>query len=338
MKIIFYYDSRSLNDATSYYVYLVEKSLEAIGLRMVYQTNLKDVNREDVIFTITSKFFLKGKLRFPRNRTIFWAQGIAPEESLLFGQGKIKYIIKRIIENISVTYCDFLFLVSKKMLIHFKSVYNYSKEDYLIIPCYNLNYERGLVEKTKDRYESPNFVYAGSMSVWQCIDETLQIFGQIQKKITNATLTLLVKEYDIAQELIKKYKLNNVIVKYVDLNILQNELRKYKYGFIIREDNIVNNVATPTKMNSYLASGIIPIFTDAVDAFVENIKKEGYSPICLSSASSIEDKANSVLKFENKDFLLSKYEVYLDAVFNNYYNDEKYKEEIVEGLKKRFNL
>lgn len=36
---------------------------------------------------------------------------------------------------------------------------------------------------------------------------------------------------------------------------LNEEHAKYKFGFLLRMDDVVNNVATPTKYNSYLTLG-----------------------------------------------------------------------------------
>ena len=74
-----------------------------------------------------------------------------------------------------------------------------------------------------------------------------------------------------ANNLIEEHNIKTAYVKYVDLRDLNNELLKYKYGFLLRRDNLVNNVATPTKMNSYLACGLIPIFTDAITDYKDQI-------------------------------------------------------------------
>ena len=114
-------------------------------------------------------------------------------------------------------------------------------------------------------------MYAGSLSAWQNIDETLKIFKQIENIIPEATLTLLTEEKIKAQALIKQYDIQNAMVRYVSLNNLNEELLKHKYGFLLRKDIKVNNVSTPTKMNSYLSSGVIPIYSDAIKDFSKHI-------------------------------------------------------------------
>src|SRR5690606_4048397 len=105
----------------------------------------------------------------------------------------------------------------------------------VIMPCYNLQLDEQVFFKG-DRYNKASFVYAGSTAQWQCLDETLLIFKAIQERIVDAELVVLTKDYNTVDELIKKYRISNVTINYVDLSELQNELSKYKYAFLIRED------------------------------------------------------------------------------------------------------
>jgi hypothetical protein len=337
MKIIFYYDQRSLNVATLYYIKIIEKASLSIGMEMYYCTKLNNVSKGDILFTITEKYFCTAKLRYPFHKTIYWSQGIGPEEYLVTGNNIMKYWIKTIIEFISVKYSDVLFAVSNRMIENFEKKYRYNKTNYIVMPCYNLNYISGLSISTKERYNQPSFVYAGNFAAWQCVEETLQIFKHIQESIPNASLTLLVKEKIEAVTLIMKYELKDVTIEYVSLEDLQNELTKYKYGFIIREDTLVNNVATPTKMNSYLASAIIPIYTDAVDSFVENITLGEYT-LCLKSKSSNDEKVQAILEFEEKIIVPNEFNEKIKLVFDCYYNDELYEKQIKEILKTTFKI
>lgn len=48
------------------------------------------------------------------------------------------------------------------------------------------------------------------------------------------------------------------------------------YGFILRKDSIVNRVATPTKLSSYMSVGVIPIFSVVLDDFYRVSEKLKY--------------------------------------------------------------
>jgi len=144
MKVIFYYDPRSLNDATSYYVSLIEKAFNNNSIKVIYHNSLPKVNKEDIIFTITEKYFFKAKLKYPFNKTVYWAQGVLPEEYLVYGKNKVKFLAKEIIEKIAIKKNSLLFLVSNKMLEHYHLKYKYNKNSYVIMPCYNIRYDRGI--------------------------------------------------------------------------------------------------------------------------------------------------------------------------------------------------
>src|SRR5690606_16202867 len=114
MKVVFFYDKRSVNDATLYYIHLIETSFSNLNVEMVHCTDLIDISKNDIIFTITSKYFCIAKIRFPFNKTIFWAQGVGPEEYLLGGKNYLKYFVKNVMEFISIRFSSVLFFVSKR--------------------------------------------------------------------------------------------------------------------------------------------------------------------------------------------------------------------------------
>lgn len=53
---------------------------------------------------------------------------------------------------------------------------------------------------------------------------------------------------------------------------MTDTLRDVKFGFVLRDDIAVNNVATPTKLSSYLSAGVIPIYSSALKDFYEKTK------------------------------------------------------------------
>ncbi|AZI19821.1 glycosyltransferase family protein [Chryseobacterium taklimakanense] len=162
--------------------------------------------------------------------------------------------------------------------------------------------------------------------------EKLVIFKEIVSKAPSAKLTLLTSEEQKAKELINKYALKNVTVDYVKLEHLQKRLSEFKYGFLIRDNNIVNNIATPTKMNSYMACGLLPIYSDVIDDFKTNIHLGKYA-VKIQHGQDLKTIAQAILDHHtlpvNNKFLLDVFR----QNFENYYNDEKYLRHIVESTK-----
>lgn len=330
-RITLYIDSNSLNDATRHYINIIERAARDIGCDFYVSESINNIKLNDVIFTITANNFIKGFLLRPFSKTLFWSQGIEPEESYMRENNFLKLHAKNLIEYVALKFSGVKFFVSKSMLNHYKDKHGLIFKNYEIMPCFNLKYEKP-VNLSQKRYDNPSFVYAGSLSTWQNIDETLSIFKFIEDQIPTATLTLLTKENEKADCLIKKYDLKNILVKYVPLKNLKEELQNYKYGFLLRKDTKVNNVATPTKMNSYLACGVIPIYSDSIKDYATHINLGKFN-LEMKATDSIEEIALKVINFENLEKEFKNLDIYIKAIFNNYYNEKKYINNISKELK-----
>ena len=217
-----------------------------------------------------------------------------------------------------------IFFVSEAMLQHYEKKYKVKvKHKAMIIPCYNKHLQKDTFF-TPNRYTKPYFVYAGSLSAWQCFDEMLIIYKKIEEKLPHSKLTILTAEIEKANTALTEKQIQHFEVKYIPLEELEVELSKYKYGFLIRKTNVINYVATPTKMNSYLSVGLIPIFTDAVGDFNEKIHLEEYE-LKFSGDINIEKSVQKILEFENNINVNPKnYYNFVKSIFDNYYNDDKY--------------
>lgn len=329
----FFFTARSVNEATDFYISLIEKAIEMAGSQSSRVYRLSEICKGDIVITIEAKDYFAVKLFKPFNKQICWFQGIVPEEALMmFGSRWRKFLWEFFERRALAGTCLNLF-VSQAMQQHYLQKYAYQGTNYLIMPCYNKHINESAFN-VSNKYNKPTFVYSGSLATWQCIDQMLQLYKLVEQSIPQATLSILTAEQEKAKKLIAQYKLIHAQVSYCPLSELDQELKKYKYGFIIRNAHIVNRVATPTKMNSYMAMGVIPIYTDVVDAFKMHLNLKGYS-IPLSPASSIHQNAEQIITFENKNIInpLELFKIYQD-VFNQFYNDSVYIFMLSEKIKK----
>ena len=322
-----YCDKRSLNDATIYYVNLVNECLQTRGYDIEIVHLLNDIKKPDLIFTITHYNFVKAKIRFPFVKTLNWAQGIGLEEAKMT-RSYWKRFPFWLFEQITIWLSDMHLFVSDKMCEYYRNHFSYKGDRHIIMPCYNLPLgEFSSVE----RYYAPTFVYAGGISKWQGVDVLLDTYALVEAQIPNASLTMYCKERDYILDEAGKRGIKNIHVKYVPLDKLQEELQQYKYGFILREKNWVNYVATPTKMNSYLAAYLIPIFSDGVDDFSLNINLEEFTIMAQTPLNS-DAIAKQIIAFENGNKCYDKYKEIVARVFSNHYNDAYYKTQIISKL------
>ena len=317
----FYLQDGDLNEATSYYIDIISRALLQQGEQVEKVFSLKQISPTDKVITIQSKAFFRVWLKNPKQYIINWYQGIVPEEAMcMFEDSLSKYARKylwRFLEYFSLCKAKGNIFVSEAMWRHYQHIYGYDESNYCIIPCFNQ--ELDLRQFTAEKYATPSFVYAGSLSRWQCIDRTLLLFKDIHALFPQATLTLLTKEKEKAASLCHKYGVK-ADIKFVASSELQQVLGAYKYGFIVRDDIAVNNVATPTKMNSYMAAGVIPVYSDVINDFRTVFRDLKY----VVSFTGEEEAFSKIKRIEtsgvDSGLIKSEYE----TVFGSYYSVDKY--------------
>jgi hypothetical protein len=325
-----YCDKRSLNDATIFYIGIVKEALLDAGYGFRIAHKLSSLRDADVIMTITERYFLQAKLRYPRRKTIYWSQGVDGEEAKWAGRSMLATKFRFFAEGCAVNHADLLLLVSEAMLNYHKQRYGYSRDNNIIMPCFNKTSPEAF---NIEQYTKPTFVYAGNASVWQATDLMLDVYACVEQIIPESSLTILSGNKEIFLKKIHERNIKNHNIKYVSLDDIDSELHKYKYGMILREPHIVNKVATPTKMSTYLASYLIPIFTDAVDDFNFNIEL-GEFKLCAGIPLKIEAIVKMICDFEESKHDFRKYKAFVDKVFEGHYNRENYKRQIYRLLDK----
>lgn len=319
------------NNATEYYLRIIEKAILNIGEKVAYIDHFSDISKDDYLIVIDVLPLIKAKIRRPK-KIITWFQGIVPEEKLYFDRRnkyyiQLLYFIYNILEKYALNHSDLNIFVSDTMRKHYNKKYGYSKNNYLVMPCFNSKLEPSAF--SPEKYDRATFLYTGNMSGWQRVPDMLALFKIIkQTMLPNAELIIFTPNQDEMRSLLKKMNVE-AVVKYVHYTQLNNEIKKYKYGFLIREDMVVNNVATPTKMNTYLANGIIPIYSDVIGDFKNVFKNLKYVIPVDKDFGGIEQ----ILEIERKKLNGNEVKKDFEKVFEQYYNESYYIDIISEKLK-----
>lgn len=319
-----YFFKEDFRNVTEFYYKIILAALEKRGVKCVmkdsctFKTALSIDKGDYILATTLRSFFilyLTGRRHF-----IFWYQGVTPEEVYLMKNSRWKYYIYSYIEKLSLKTVEYKIGVSKYMFDHFRNKYNLQIESstVFIMPCFNslLNEESF---KTLHKYEKNIFCYAGSLEAWQGFESTLKIYSTIENKHKNVFLKIYAKDIKTAKKMIEKAKIKNFSVDCVPQSQIDYALADCKFGFIIREDNVINNVATPTKLGTYLANGVIPIFSSSVYSFRDLSKK--YKYLCCVEDNNILERIDLILNNNfNCDSVLKEYR----RIFTEYYNREYY--------------
>ena len=128
-----------------------------------------------------------------------------------------------------------------------------------------------------------------------------------------------------------KYGVKNYTVDCVPKEELSERIKKVKYGFIVREESIVNHVATPTKFSNYLANGIIPIYSSALRSFAE-FDQENKLGI-VYDLDEPELGLERILEHMQQDISADQVRAKCDRAYATYYNLALYRDALAAKLK-----
>lgn len=313
-------------EATEYYLDILEKSAVTAGqkVRQVDGTKyVKSGNKDDTYLVTTLfdalKIYLSGK-----KRIIIWFQGVFSEESYMKHNSKLRKFILEYIEKYILKKAQFIFFVSEEMKRFYSQRFKVNLEGkYYVMPCFNSNIRKDAFI-AEDKYNNNIFCYIGSLSVWQEFGKILDCYKKIEQSgFPGTKLLVLTREKQKAQELVKQAGIKNYCVDYVPIKRLSKALTKAKFGFILRDNVIVNRVATPTKISTYIANGLIPIYSECLVDF-NNVAKNMKYVIPFNDITFIND----IKKFVKRNINANEvYDEYLN-IFKNYYNVEYHVEQI----------
>ena len=226
---------------------------------------------------------------FCSGRFILDIHGVVPEENKLTYNSPIRYWILNVLEYFYFKKIEVAMCVTNTMRCHYEKKYTHYKGLFLIyniLPSYLTEivlHRKGNIFNDDNKV---NVLYSGGISKWQNIDLMLDV---IAKNISDhIRYTLLVNNIPFVKAKLEERGIENLVeLKSVQPDELESYYMNADYAFILRDDNVVNNVANPTKLVEYLAFGIIPIVLSPkigdylslnyeylnVDSFCTNISK-----------------------------------------------------------------
>ena len=271
------------------YLDVVKDALVSMGYVCEYTKDLTGGDKKALIVHPMGidafKFYLKGYRNF-----ILWQQGATADESFMRNHSRLRRWMLNKIDLFAMKRAKAILYVSGYMRQYYEEMgeCSFAGKSYLM-PCFNEEYDESIYD-SKD-YSKKTFTYVGSLDLWQCFEQTAMLYKQIEKAIPEARFKVLTFDTANAERIIKDKGIKHYEVKCVPKEEVKNELKSVNYGFIIREDNMVNRVATPTKISSYMSAGVIPIFSTCLKDFtalaqnlkyakaVEDLSKEGVNDV-----------------------------------------------------------
>jgi len=296
---------------TDYYLEIIKKACQHVN------------SNENVTITAKASDTLQAKKK--KEKVIYWVQGIGPEESFMRHHSYLRLFLLSLREIKALRKADFIFFVSEYMKKHYEHKYHLSFGDrkYYIMPCFNTEIHTASFY-VPEKYKNNTFAYIGSMSPWQSIDSIMATYKKIEdSSLPNCSLEIYTTEQDEAKAKLEEFRIKNYYIGYCPNESLGEVLGHVKYGFIIRDDNEVNRVSTPTKISTYLSHGLIPIFSKCLNSFY-----------CYSKNMRFVVEENEINKKLNEFREISADEVFEEykEVFSSYYSEEYHIEMIRKSI------
>lgn len=154
------------------------------------------------------------------------------------------------------------------------------------------------------------FVYSGSLYIWQQFEKTVELFKVILESLNGSKLLVLTFEKDKANEIIKDAGIDISDFRVITSKPenLQEFLKQAHFAFLLRDNDIVNKVATPIKFSDYVQANLSIIATPDIGDTEKIIKELGIGYIIpdLSSnniKSFVREFAESVKSNGRKKYL-----------------------------------
>lgn len=320
-----FYNRRNI-EVTREYLNTIKSVLNMIGYSCEYVSTLRGITKDSLIVYAVGvdavKYYFKGY----RN-IILWQQGATGAESYMRHSSKIRRCVLNYMDCFAMKKAKMIFYVSQYMQEYYEKLAHTSFEHKAyVMPCFNEVLDKGIFEK-KD-YSKKVFTYVGSLDLWQCFNETVGIFAEIEKRIPDAFFKVLTFNTEKAEEIIKGKNIKNYSVACVPKEQVKSELENATYGFIIRHDIEVNRVATPTKISSYLSAGVLPIYSTCLTDF--HAQAHGKT---FAYALNPEEDIDGLIHFINSGLDKEIVQQEIEDLFNTYYSTENHIKNIAELAK-----
>ena len=223
---------------------------------------------------------------------------------------KLEYITKR--EKQTSQKADYIICQSEEMKRHITNKYSANNDNVYVYKC-GVNTKLFICDedikvKMRERLNIPKncivFVYAGGLMKWQKIEESLQIFSRIHQTVNNSRFLILTRELDTVKTLLCQLKLEYLSEMIIALSSPFDKVSDYlnaaDVAFLLRDDDVMNRVASPTKLAEYMACGLPVISSKVALCWVDKKLVDDNTIICYEEGMPLQDLINIIKLSDGK--------------------------------------
>ena len=273
------------------------------------------------------------KVFFCKVKFIYDNRGVFIEEEIYKGHWKkdsFKVALFKKLERLVLKHSDAVVVVSNKFRDYLFSNEFISLKDkakIFVIPnrTINPNIEVETVPIENKRSTIITGVYSGSSAKWQNINGIIEFIKASEISDYKIGFNILTYDPEVFNKLIKRNEIssNNVSIENVEPNEVSVKLKNANFGVMIRENNLINNVASPLKFAEYLNAGLPVVISKGIGDTEEIIKKynigviledDNYSKAVDEIVDLLED-----IKIHTRCIEAAKKEFDITTSFEDYY-------------------
>lgn len=176
---------------------------------------------------------------------------------------------------------DAIIFVSHAMREYYQKRFRVNYEDASVIPCAtdvaleNLNGHRAALRHERGLEDKLVFCYAGSGEDYQLPGQMCELFKKILHRFPNAFFLIFSHHKDVFLKHLRHAGIEerHYKVDAVSHTEIFNVLQMADFGFLLRDNSVVNQVASPTKFGEYCLCGLPVIMTNSVGDFSDLAKR-----------------------------------------------------------------
>lgn len=254
------------------------------------------------------------RLISPKTKIITDFHSVQPEEMIYndpnMSRSLYKYYEKQDRQACEISDC--IICQSDEMKQHLVSKYNADGNKIAVFKCgvntkhfdikpkeekIALRRELGIAEK------DVVFVYAGGITKWQKIEESLKVFKEYNAHNPDSKFLILTRDNDKLNEILNNEEWSTVRKSVIATSAPYAEVSSYlnvaDIAYLIRDNVVLNAVASPTKLGEYLACGL-PVITSSVARKWVNPEIEESLVFC-DEVSDVSKEIDKVLMSCNQE-------------------------------------
>ncbi len=199
------------------------------------------------------------------NKTILDLHGAVSDELKQFDT-KERSELAQTVEKIVMDLSDRIVCMSKAMGDHYVERYGIDPKKLIVMTIMPFGSDEKLDPK-KPEHDPLKAVYSGGIQKWQNID---RIHDSIKANRNRYSFTVFTQDSEALRRDWSDLAGEGLDIRTGTAEEIYKEYENCDFGYLLRDDNVVNNVSCPTKSIEYIRYGIIPIFlTDRIGDYPE---------------------------------------------------------------------